>query len=161
MCPVCLAAIVVAGATSGGGIWALKRMIQEEAGMKTNSTEVQHKVGTREEWLTARLKLLKAEKEHTRRGDELGVDAAGVAVGSDQQGVSIRDRRGDSLAIGPLSRAFAAPDLPLHVRTRLRRRLSILLGDRRWLQWIPSPPGEPRRDALGCVARSARQTPRV
>lgn len=30
-----------------------------------------HKVGTREEWLTARLQLLEAEKEHTRRGDEL------------------------------------------------------------------------------------------
>jgi predicted dithiol-disulfide oxidoreductase (DUF899 family) len=27
--------------------------------------------GTREEWLAARLELLKAEKEHTRRGDEL------------------------------------------------------------------------------------------
>ena len=31
-----------------------------------------HKTGTREEWLAARLKLLKAEKELTRRGDELG-----------------------------------------------------------------------------------------
>ena len=30
-----------------------------------------HKTGTREEWLAARLDLLKAEKEHTRRGDEL------------------------------------------------------------------------------------------
>src|ERR1700745_4430575 len=30
-----------------------------------------HKIGTRKEWLSARLKLLKAEKEHTRRGDEL------------------------------------------------------------------------------------------
>src|SRR3954468_3932603 len=30
-----------------------------------------HKTGTREEWLAARLKLLKAEKEFTRRGDEL------------------------------------------------------------------------------------------
>ena len=28
-------------------------------------------VGTREEWLTARLELLEAEKEHTRRSDEL------------------------------------------------------------------------------------------
>jgi predicted dithiol-disulfide oxidoreductase (DUF899 family) len=27
--------------------------------------------GTREEWLAARLELLDAEKEHTRRGDEL------------------------------------------------------------------------------------------
>jgi predicted dithiol-disulfide oxidoreductase (DUF899 family) len=30
-----------------------------------------HKTGTRKEWLAARLELLKAEKEHTRRGDEL------------------------------------------------------------------------------------------
>ena len=30
-----------------------------------------HKTGTREEWLDARVELLKAEKEHTRRGDEL------------------------------------------------------------------------------------------
>ena len=31
----------------------------------------QHKTGTREQWLAARLELLEAEKEHTRRGDEL------------------------------------------------------------------------------------------
>jgi predicted dithiol-disulfide oxidoreductase (DUF899 family) len=31
----------------------------------------QHTVGTREEWLKARLELLQAEKEHTRRSDEL------------------------------------------------------------------------------------------
>ena len=31
----------------------------------------EHKTGTHEEWLTARVELLKAEKEHTRRGDEL------------------------------------------------------------------------------------------
>jgi predicted dithiol-disulfide oxidoreductase (DUF899 family) len=31
----------------------------------------QHATGTREEWLAARLELLAAEKEHTRRGDEL------------------------------------------------------------------------------------------
>ncbi len=30
-----------------------------------------HAIGTREEWLAARLALLEAEKEHTRRGDEL------------------------------------------------------------------------------------------
>ena len=30
-----------------------------------------HVTGTREEWLAARLDLLEAEKEHTRRGDEL------------------------------------------------------------------------------------------
>jgi len=30
-----------------------------------------HDIGTRKEWLAARLELLKAEKEHTRRGDAL------------------------------------------------------------------------------------------
>src|SRR4051795_11887574 len=30
-----------------------------------------HKTGTRPQWLAARLELLDAEKEHTRRGDEL------------------------------------------------------------------------------------------
>ena len=30
-----------------------------------------HKTGSRQEWLAARLELLEAEKEHTRRGDEL------------------------------------------------------------------------------------------
>jgi predicted dithiol-disulfide oxidoreductase (DUF899 family) len=30
-----------------------------------------HPTGTREEWLAARVKLLKEEKEHTKRGDEL------------------------------------------------------------------------------------------
>ena len=31
----------------------------------------EHTTGTRDEWLAARLELLQAEKEHTRRGDEL------------------------------------------------------------------------------------------
>jgi len=31
----------------------------------------QHKTGTHDEWMAARLELLAAEKEHTRRGDEL------------------------------------------------------------------------------------------
>jgi predicted dithiol-disulfide oxidoreductase (DUF899 family) len=39
--------------------------------MNSESTAVPHRIGTREEWLAARLKLLREEKEHTRRGDEL------------------------------------------------------------------------------------------
>ena len=30
-----------------------------------------HRVGTREDWLAARLELLEAEKKHFRRGDEI------------------------------------------------------------------------------------------
>ena len=35
------------------------------------TTPAKHRIGTREEWLAARIELLKAEKEHTRRGDAL------------------------------------------------------------------------------------------
>ena len=37
----------------------------------TTHTTTSHKTGTRDEWLAARLALLKDEKEHTHRGDEL------------------------------------------------------------------------------------------
>jgi predicted dithiol-disulfide oxidoreductase (DUF899 family) len=94
---------------------------------------MKHMTGTREEWLAARLELLKAEKELTRRS---GAVAAGAAVGSDRQGVSIRDRRGERLAGGPLQRALAAPRLPLHVRARLRGGVSVLLVDRRRFQRV-------------------------
>src|SRR5204862_8363987 len=38
---------------------------------KKESTVTNHKIGTQEEWLAARLELLEAEKDLTRRGDEL------------------------------------------------------------------------------------------
>jgi predicted dithiol-disulfide oxidoreductase (DUF899 family) len=37
----------------------------------TMEQPTKHKTGTRDEWLAARLELLKAEKEYTRRGDEI------------------------------------------------------------------------------------------
>src|SRR5438105_590746 len=39
--------------------------------MKKESMATKHKTGTREQWLAARLELLKAEKELTRQGDAL------------------------------------------------------------------------------------------
>src|SRR5438477_9546160 len=39
--------------------------------MTERGSMAKQKTGTREEWLAARVKLLDAEKEHTRRGDEL------------------------------------------------------------------------------------------
>src|SRR5919198_1121779 len=41
------------------------------AARRRRETMTDHKIGTREEWLAARLELLKAEKELTRRSDEL------------------------------------------------------------------------------------------
>jgi predicted dithiol-disulfide oxidoreductase (DUF899 family) len=39
--------------------------------LETQKEVTRHTTGTRAEWLAARLELLKAEKEHTRRSDEL------------------------------------------------------------------------------------------
>jgi RNA polymerase sigma factor (sigma-70 family) len=72
-----------------------------------------------------------------------GATSAGTALGSDRQGVPIRDRRGQRLAGRPLPRALAAPRLPLHVRARLHCRLPGLLGDRRRLQRVRRAPGQP------------------
>src|SRR6267143_7075824 len=62
-----------------------------------------------------------------------GAAAAGAAVGSDREGVSIRDRRGERFAGRSFSRPLAAPRLPLHVRARLQGGVSVLLGDRGWV----------------------------
>jgi len=48
----------------------LKRAVDKDRELKKTLTKVVHKVGY-EEWLAERLALLKVEKEHTRRGDEL------------------------------------------------------------------------------------------
>src|SRR5438552_18648328 len=40
-------------------------------GTKETKAMTKHKTATREEWLAARLELLKAEKEYSRQGDEL------------------------------------------------------------------------------------------
>ena len=83
-----------------------------------------HKTGTREEWLAARLALLKEEKELTRRSDEIAGAATGAAVGPNRQDVQVRHRRGQRFARGPLQRAFAAAHLSLHVRARLHGGMS-------------------------------------
>jgi hypothetical protein len=44
-------------------------LVSREREERRHMTE--HATGTREEWLTVRIELLAAEKEHTRRGDEL------------------------------------------------------------------------------------------
>ena len=83
--------------------------------------------------------------------------AAEAAVGSDRQGVSIRDRRGQSLAGRPLPRALTAPRVSLHVRTRLHGGVSGLLGDRRRLRRLGSPPSQPRRHIFSGVAGASSE----
>ena len=64
------------------------------------TTSQTHKLGTRDEWLAARLELLDAEKEFTRRSDELAQrrrDLPWVPVENDYR---FDDRRRRSIAAG-------------------------------------------------------------
>src|SRR5215470_9455408 len=50
---------------------AIKHQVTSKKEPRETSTMTTHKTGTREQWLKARLDLLQAEKELTRRSDEL------------------------------------------------------------------------------------------
>ena len=118
-----------------------------------------HTIGTREEWLAARLELLDAEKELTRRSDEVARQRRRASLGPRRQGLPVRDRGRQRVAGGPLRRPLAAPDVPLHVRARVHGRLPGLLGDRGRLQRLGRPPGAPRRRDDRRVARADRRDP--
>ena len=81
----------------------------------------EHATGTREEWLAARLELLEAEKELTRRSDELARQRrCSPGFGSTRNTASTLTKA-ESDTGGPVQRALAALDLPLHVGSRYRR----------------------------------------
>ena len=61
---------------------------------------MKHTAGTRQQWLAARLGLLEAEKELTRRSDELAQLRQAAAVGANREGVSPGDRCRERLARG-------------------------------------------------------------
>src|SRR5262249_1328946 len=50
---------------------ATRHYVRTSEGTTGDETMTTHNTGTREQWLTSRIELLKAEKEFTRRGDEL------------------------------------------------------------------------------------------
>ena len=56
-----------------------------------------HRTGPRDEWLAARLELLEAREGADTAQRRTGAAAAGTALGPDEQGVPLRDRRGRSV----------------------------------------------------------------
>ena len=75
-----------------------------------------HKIVSQKEWLAARNKLLKAEKEQTRRGDEVARQRRELPWVRIDKEYRFETEEGEGLSRRPLQRAFAAPYLPLHVR---------------------------------------------
>ena len=95
MCPLCLAAtgLYVAGGLSVGAVTTfLAARAQATRTDRIKERKMSdHQTGTREEWLAARLQLLEAEKELTRRGDDLARAHGHAGVDHDVGG-SKRDR---------------------------------------------------------------------
>jgi len=73
-------------------------------------------------------------------------------VGSDRQGVSIRDGRGERLTGRPLSEGARSSSSTTSCSGPTTRRVSVLLGDRGRVRRLRRPPGQPRRHAFGGVA---------
>ena len=114
-----------------------------------------HRTGTREQWLAARLELLAVREgadPPQRRGRP---PTPAAALGARREGLPLRDRRRRGVARRPVRRTLAAARLPLHVRTGLRVRVPVVLGDRRRLQRLRRPPRAPRRRSGRGLARSA------
>ena len=65
-------------------------------------------------------------------------------MGSTRQGVPLRDRPRHRIACRSVRRTFAAAHLSLHVRTRLHRWVSVVLGDRRRFRPLGRALGESR-----------------
>ena len=126
--------------------------------VKEEKRMTSHTTGSREEWLAARLELLEAEKELTRRSDEAGPAAAGAARGfASTRSTSSTPTR------APRHSPICSEDARNCSSTTscsdpTTGRLPVLLGNRRRLQRLRRPPGQPRRHALGGVAGAAGET---
>ena len=116
-----------------------------------------HTTATREQWLAARLELLEAEKELTRRSDEVArqrQQLPWVPVEKDYRfeteagAASLADLFGGRSQLLVYHFMFGP---------EYAGRLPVVLGDRRRLQRLRRPPGAPRRRADRGVARSDRR----
>ena len=98
---------------------------REETAM--TATQTQHKVVSRDEWLEARLAHLAAEKELTRKSDELSRQRRELPWVTGREELRLRRsiRPGD--AGRSLRRPQPADHLPFHARARLGRRMQVLL----------------------------------
>ena len=92
-----------------------------------------HKTGTRQEWLAARLELLKAEKELTRHSDEVARKREALPWVRIDKEYQFDTDEGKAPLAGSLPRTLATACLSLHVRARLQSGVSVVLGDCRWL----------------------------
>ena len=89
-----------------------------------------HKIGTREEWLAARLELLKEEKELTRRSDELAQRRQRLPWVRIDKEYSFETDEGVVSLADLFKGRSAASHLSLHVRPRVQRRLPGMLCER-------------------------------
>ena len=101
---------------------------------KGEKTMTKHPTGTRQEWLAARLDLLRAEKELTHRSDAVARQRQALPWVRIEKEYVFDTDGGKRIAARSFRRALATPRLSLHVRARLVGGLPVLLDDRGRLQ---------------------------
>ena len=116
------------------------------------ATETRHKVVSRDEWLKARVAHLAAEKEFTRKRDELSRQRRELPWVRSGEELCFRgsERTGD--AGGSFRRAQPADRLPFHAGAELGRRMQVLLVPGRPLRCNADSPGPSRCHAGGGFA---------
>ena len=102
-----------------------------------------HRTGSRQEWLTERLNLLKEEKEHTRRGDELARKRQELPWVRLDKVYRFETDKGNA-SLSDLFRGRSQLVVyHLMFGARLHRRLPFLLRNRGWVQWYSNSLGQP------------------
>src|ERR1700710_3051784 len=118
--------------------------MKDEEHLTEARTMTKHVTGTRAEWLAARLELLEAEKEYTRRGDELARQRQALPWVRVEKDYRFETEAGSA----SLADLFAG-----------RTRLPVVLGHRGRVQRVRRASRQPRRHADGGLAGSASRDP--
>jgi predicted dithiol-disulfide oxidoreductase (DUF899 family) len=116
-----------------------------------------HATASRAQWLAARLQLLEAEKELTRRSDDVARQRQQLPWVPVEKDYRFETEAGAA----SLADLFGGRSQLLFYHfmfgPRVLGRLPGVLGDRRWLQRVRRPPGAPRRRDDGGITRSDRR----
>jgi len=111
-------------------------------GHNGEKTMTDHKTGTREQWLAARLAVAKAKKELTRRSDELALRPAELPWVRIDRRIEFETDEGQPRWQSS-SRALAAPRLPLMFGSDYTRGVRPV-DDRGRVRRLRRPTGQPR-----------------
>ena len=125
----------------------------------SKNTMPQHRIGTPDEWLKERLNC-STTKRSSRAERRAGAPPARAPWVRVDKHYRFETEDGQATLADLFRGKLAVARLPLHVRCRLYRRLSVVLVDCRRIQRLRDSPRPSRRHALRGFARADRKAAR-